>query len=219
MTHPGARVHPRAADARGLGLEFGDTVDGHRPRAAAAREDRGRPARRGGWSRCGASATAGRTREPRRTRSPGSSRSPAPGRWASWASSRSGWRGGVRCAPPSSRWPWSASLSVVTGVVGTARAMFISGHDLGVVLPVSAVAGAVWPRRRAEPGRGRRPRRRARAARGPRPGSGRRRVPGTSGSGSSPRSSGSSSPPPSGWRRRADGSGLWSRPGVSSWRG
>ena len=34
-------------------------------------------------------------------------------------------------------------LSVVTGVVGTARAMFISGHDLGVVLPVSAVAGAV----------------------------------------------------------------------------
>ncbi len=34
-------------------------------------------------------------------------------------------------------------LSVVTGVVGTARAMFISAHDLGVVLPVSAVAGAV----------------------------------------------------------------------------
>jgi signal transduction histidine kinase len=34
-------------------------------------------------------------------------------------------------------------LSVVTGVVGTARAMFISPHDLGVVLPVSAVAGAV----------------------------------------------------------------------------
>lgn len=34
-------------------------------------------------------------------------------------------------------------LSVVAGVVGTARAMFISGHDLGVVLPVSAVAGAV----------------------------------------------------------------------------
>ncbi len=34
-------------------------------------------------------------------------------------------------------------LSVVTGVAGTARAMFISGHDLGVVLPVSAVAGAV----------------------------------------------------------------------------
>ena len=34
-------------------------------------------------------------------------------------------------------------LSVVTGVVGTARAMFISSHDLGVVLPVSLVAGAV----------------------------------------------------------------------------
>ena len=34
-------------------------------------------------------------------------------------------------------------LSVVTGVVGTARAMFISAHDLGVVLPVSAVAGTV----------------------------------------------------------------------------
>ncbi|HVN12885.1 MAG TPA: HAMP domain-containing sensor histidine kinase [Kineosporiaceae bacterium] len=34
-------------------------------------------------------------------------------------------------------------LSVVTGVVGTARAMFISSHDLGVVLPVSAIAGAV----------------------------------------------------------------------------
>jgi signal transduction histidine kinase len=34
-------------------------------------------------------------------------------------------------------------LSVVTGVVGTARAMFISQHDLGVVLPVSVVAGAV----------------------------------------------------------------------------
>jgi signal transduction histidine kinase len=34
-------------------------------------------------------------------------------------------------------------LSVVTGVVGTARAMFISSHDLGVVLPVSVVAGAV----------------------------------------------------------------------------
>jgi signal transduction histidine kinase len=34
-------------------------------------------------------------------------------------------------------------LSVVAGVVGTAKAMFISGHDLGVVLPVSAVAGAV----------------------------------------------------------------------------
>jgi signal transduction histidine kinase len=34
-------------------------------------------------------------------------------------------------------------LSVVAGVVGTAKAMFISSHDLGVVLPVSAVAGAV----------------------------------------------------------------------------
>ncbi len=34
-------------------------------------------------------------------------------------------------------------LSVVAGVVGTARAMFISSHDLQVVLPVSAVAGAV----------------------------------------------------------------------------
>jgi len=34
-------------------------------------------------------------------------------------------------------------LSVVAGVVGTARAMFISAHDLGVVLPVSVVAGAV----------------------------------------------------------------------------
>jgi signal transduction histidine kinase len=34
-------------------------------------------------------------------------------------------------------------LSVVAGVLGTARAMFISAHDLGVVLPVSAAAGAV----------------------------------------------------------------------------
>jgi signal transduction histidine kinase len=34
-------------------------------------------------------------------------------------------------------------LSVATGVVGTARAMFISQHDLGVVLPVGVVAGAV----------------------------------------------------------------------------
>jgi signal transduction histidine kinase len=34
-------------------------------------------------------------------------------------------------------------LSVVAGVVGSAEAMFISRHDLGVVLPVSAVAGAV----------------------------------------------------------------------------
>jgi signal transduction histidine kinase len=34
-------------------------------------------------------------------------------------------------------------LSVVAGVLGTARAMFISSHDLRVVLPVSAVAGAV----------------------------------------------------------------------------
>jgi signal transduction histidine kinase len=31
----------------------------------------------------------------------------------------------------------------VTGVGGTARAMFISAHDLGVVLPVSALSGAV----------------------------------------------------------------------------
>ena len=34
-------------------------------------------------------------------------------------------------------------LSVVAGVVGTAKAMFISSHDLQVVLPVSVVAGAV----------------------------------------------------------------------------
>ena len=34
-------------------------------------------------------------------------------------------------------------LSVVAGIVGTAKAMFISPHDLQVVLPVSAVAGAV----------------------------------------------------------------------------
>jgi signal transduction histidine kinase len=34
-------------------------------------------------------------------------------------------------------------LSVVAGVLGTAQAMFISSHDLRVVLPVSAVAGAV----------------------------------------------------------------------------
>jgi len=36
-----------------------------------------------------------------------------------------------------------STLSVVAGVVGTARAMFISAHDLNVILPVSAVAGAV----------------------------------------------------------------------------
>lgn len=34
-------------------------------------------------------------------------------------------------------------LAVVTGVVGTASAMFLSPHDLGVVLLVAAVAGAV----------------------------------------------------------------------------
>ena len=34
-------------------------------------------------------------------------------------------------------------LSVVAGVAGTAKAMFISAHDLQVVIPVSAVAGAV----------------------------------------------------------------------------
>lgn len=36
-----------------------------------------------------------------------------------------------------------STLSVVAGVVGTARAMFISAHDLNVILPVSVVAGAV----------------------------------------------------------------------------
>jgi signal transduction histidine kinase len=34
-------------------------------------------------------------------------------------------------------------LAVVAGVIGTARAMFLSGHDLGVAILVSLVAGAV----------------------------------------------------------------------------
>src|SRR5207249_2960217 len=34
---------PRAADARGLGLDLRRPVDGHRPRPPAAREGRGRP--------------------------------------------------------------------------------------------------------------------------------------------------------------------------------
>jgi signal transduction histidine kinase len=37
----------------------------------------------------------------------------------------------------------TAVLAVVAGVVGTAQAMFLSGHDLGVVLVVAGVAGAV----------------------------------------------------------------------------
>ena len=36
-----------------------------------------------------------------------------------------------------------AVVAVVAGVIGTASAMFLSGHDFGVVLLVCAVAGAV----------------------------------------------------------------------------
>jgi signal transduction histidine kinase len=39
--------------------------------------------------------------------------------------------------------PLVTVLSVVAGVVGAARAMFISSHDLAVVLPVTAVASVV----------------------------------------------------------------------------
>ncbi len=45
-----------------------------------------------------------------------------------------------------------AVLSVVCGVVGTASAMFLSGHDLGVVLMVVAVAGLVGLGIGADPG-------------------------------------------------------------------
>ena len=58
-------------------------------------------------------------------------------------------------------------LSVVTGVVGTARAMFISAHDLGVVLPVSAVAGAVGLAGGTQPLGGRGEGRRTRTGRRP----------------------------------------------------
>ena len=142
---PASRSPARAAPA-GVGLVVRRPVHGHRPRAAAAREDRARPddARRGSSTVWGVGyrwEAERRDQRPvgdhRHRRRVGGGRRGVVGLVVAYAARRrsSRWQIGVVAL--------IAVLAVVAGVVGTARAMFLSDHDLSVVLWVVVVAGLV----------------------------------------------------------------------------
>ena len=223
VAHPGVAVLARRPPPAGVGLVGRRLLDGHRARAPAAREDRARPETTGpAGDGVGRRLPLGgvphdASSAPTRSRSSSSpSRGPAVpaslGLGLAYLLRR-------RSVPVLSATVALVAVGAVTaGIVGTARAMFLSAHDFGVTLLVAAVAGVV-ARAGRHPGRPGA----CRAGRGSwptRPGGsgpagsswrpGPRPVPPSSAS-----SPPSSSAPATGWRSPASASGGWRRPGAS----
>ena len=139
---PRHRLLARRAAARGVGLVVRRPVDGDRARPPAAREGRGRPDH------------AHPPRDRLGCRLPVGADAVTATRWAIIGIGRPSGRSArsARCSARRLRrgpvlrgrsaWsPVAAVLAVVAGVVGTAQAMFLSDHDLEVVLWVVPVAG------------------------------------------------------------------------------
>ena len=144
LSHPGQAFSRDELLAAGLGLVVRRPVDGDRARAPAAREGRDRP-------------------DPSRASRDGlGSRLPLGAGDMTHDQvliilTTAAWSGGVGLVGglvlwlgrrASVRWltvgvATTAVLAVVAGTVATSRAMFLSGHDLGVITLVAGVAGVV----------------------------------------------------------------------------